>query len=209
MKYIPILFSTLMVQALLAGRKTMTRRVIKPEGKNVAFDISMHTDGSNKWPRNIDADERFISFIKCPFGKVGDVLWVRETFTIQDKIYKFLADNLDWLGIVKWKPSIFMPKEACRLFLEITNIKVERLQDITSEDALSEGIEVGETVKCPLSGNKLHTYKNYVTQEFKWSSPIISFMTLWKKINGADSWNKNPWVWVIEFKQIEKPDNFN
>jgi len=217
MKFIPILFSTPMVQAIIEGRKTMTRRVIKPQpilgenrvwqgkGKSCSFGFTTES-----------ATEMYKLNGSCPYGQIGDVLWVRETFLkhpIPNEGYKFKANySIEQLNtsifknkILKWKPSLFMPKAACRIFLKITEIRVERLQDITNEDSLKEGIEIGETVKSPLSDNNLQTYKNYLSDEFKWYAPKLSFNTLWQSINGKDSWEANPWVWVICFERIEKP----
>ena len=204
MKFIPILFSTPMVQAIIEGRKTMTRRVMKPS--------LIESDNCFHWNRWIN--QPFNNPECSPYGKVGDVLWVRETFVdvvVSDgkEVFIYKADDdfykdtiINWKG---WKPSLFMPKAACRIFLKITEIRVERLQDITNEDSLKEGIEIGETVKSPLSDNNLQTYKNYLSDEFKWYAPKLSFNTLWKSINGKDSWEANPWVWVICFERIEKP----
>ncbi|MDO8997221.1 MAG: hypothetical protein Q7U77_11390 [Sediminibacterium sp.] len=187
MKYIPILFSTAMVQAIIEGRKSMTRRVVKPQPSETG--VSAFNDGEH--PQ-----------MKCPYGQVGDILWVRESFisgyecdegsfnTDEDGEYipvlKYKADreSFDWYDgnsdfpceKIPWKPSIHMPKSACRIFLKITNVRVERLQDISEEDAIAEG--------------------------------IASFKSLWQSINGEKSWDDNPWVWVIEFERIEKPENF-
>jgi len=204
MKEHPILFSTPMVKALLEGRKTQTRRIIKPQGRAVCFDVAMHKDGSDKWPRNLDADERYISDMNCPYGKVGDILWVRETWGLdyfgyarpwhfkegikveqRDIIYRADDEDRDkrFLLDESWKPSIFMPRAACRIRLEIIDIKVERVQNITDEDSLAEGVLMNQNI--------------FSTGELK-----EAYKQLWCKINGSESWNKNPWVWVIEFKQI-------
>lgn len=207
MKYIPILFSTPMVQALLAGKKTMTRRTKGLE------KISLLATEIVKWQKQSDWVARFkykgeekyeaTNLIKCLYGQVGDVLWVRESFCKDinnNYVFKTMFGVSDSF---KWKPSIYMPKAACRLFLEITNIRVERLQDISENDAISEGIEV-------LDGHS--NYKNYLYGDgmnYTYvKTPKLSFCTLWKSINGEESWEANPWVWVIEFKQISKPDNF-
>jgi hypothetical protein len=158
MKDKPILFSTPMVQALLVGQKTQTRRIKKSE--------------------------------ICPYGKIGDLLWVRETFC-QDARFSttYKADNAENDFILKnellckklpWKPSIFMPRSASRITLEITDIKVERLQDITRGDCMAEG--------CPFP-NIQHG-----------ANPITWYRDLWNSINGAGSWLSNPYVWVLEFK---------
>lgn len=178
-----------MVQAIMDGRKTQTRRIVKPAKNATCFDIAMNKDGSNKWPRNLDADERFISDMKCPYGSIGDVLWVRETWnkvsfpdgtTARKLEFVYKADKGSGLLTAKWKPSIFMPKGACRIRLEITNIRVERLQDISESDCVIEGIQ----------GDYPYLISNY--------------FSLWSKINGKESLDLNPWVWVISFKSLVK-----
>lgn len=140
---------------------------------------------------------------ECPYGQPGDVLWVRETWIKQDSSYKYLAENTDWKGIMKFKPSIHMPKAACRLFLQIKSIRVERLQDITEEDAKAEGVK---HVIDKITG---YCGYDYLTGGYNlMTTPYHGFRSLWKKINGEESWNSNPWVWVITFKQIPKPTNF-
>jgi hypothetical protein len=199
-----------MVQAILEGRKTQTRRVVKPQPPNDYDYLGTDTDRSSGEPIFYACWEgdRFHN-IKCPYGNPGDILWVRETWArdvyTRDYVYKASADVFH-SGIPAWKPSIHMPREACRLFLRITNVRVERLHDITQQDALSEGIHVGETINNPITGEKIQSYKNYLLGEFKWMSPVLSFKTLWYKINGAESWNANPWVWVVEFEQINREE---
>lgn len=198
----PILFKSAMVQAIIEGRKTMTRRVFKTQPpteykriKNVVNDLFTFEN---------DMPPLGMFTVKCPYGKVGDVLWVRETwapFIRGDKdngyieLIKFAADGFEKpfthdkdyseLGWHK-RPSIHMPRAACRLFLEITNIRVERLQDISEADAKEEG------VKIPMIGDtELAKYKTH-------------FSMLWEQINGEESWNVNPWVWVVEFKRVKE-----
>jgi hypothetical protein len=190
----PILFSTPMVQAILEGRKTMTRRIIKkvPAGKDID-DVHI----------NILAD------VKCPYGNPGDLLWVRESFfdaadyknapifsnTEGNYIYK--ADT-DFIGCHKWKPSIHMPKAAARIWLEVTHVTAQLLHDITEEDAIAEGIE-------QIKGYTFQMYKNYRPEHGPndgYQHAPSSFMSLWKKINGADSWKANPFVWCVEFKVL-------
>src|SRR5690606_17756762 len=138
----------------------------------------------------------------------GDVFWVRETWkkspqkcTWQEYSYKANYPNvLSELG--SWRPSIHMPKEACRIFLEVTNVRVERLRDISESDAIAEGIEVinnekfGRVFKHYFMGNQEHYFK----------VPELSFQSLWQSINGKNSWEANPWVWVYDFKRVEKPE---
>lgn len=194
MNFHPILFSTPMVQSLLKGSKTITRRVLKGQALHWTEEFS---------PKFIAMPENDL----CPYGKVGDVLWVRETFGKWREDYYYLASTPIGEEVCKWKPSIHMPKEACRLFLEITSIRVEHLQDITDIDATAEGVEKGYC-QDQLYNRELVTHMDYLKNEHKWIHAKLSFQTLWQKINGQESWDANPWVWVIEFKRIEKPQNF-
>lgn len=202
-KFHPILFSTPMVQAILEGKKTMTRRTVKDVKYTInqsgTFNWELRKGGSfvagGPNANKEDLNDSFFGLVGyCPFGKVGDVLWVRET-TCQESvtdeapfkiIYKADVGENYPMGSSKWKPSIFMPKEACRIFLEIADIKIERLHDISEEDAKAEGVSIAEC--C-------HAYYH-------------GFSILWQKINGVRSWEANPFVWVISFKQIDKPENF-
>jgi len=188
----PILFSTPMVLAILEGRKTMTRIIVKPNPR-ISSDPS----------RVGEVIKALCMYDACPYGHQGDVLWVKETCckwpdtkakvcSTNGYVYKTQThcDPYGWeitmkeMGI-KWKPSIYMPKDACRIFLKITDIHVERLQDITVEDTVKEGIDV---------------FADIIT--------LADFAALWAKINGPDSWDSNPWVWVISFERCEKPENF-
>ena len=195
----PILFSTEMVQAILAGRKTQTRRTKglekvneNPEGH--LFN-SFSIDNKNATFKRI---EGMWQGVDVPYQS-GDILWVRESFTFNqigktDYLYK--ADSLT-PKFIKWKPSIHMPKEACRLFLKITNVRAERLLDISEEDARNEGVE-----------HLIPRWKDYTNDKGFCYNAWSSFKTLWIKINGIESYTSNPWVWVIEFERIEKPENF-
>lgn len=210
----PILFSTEMVQAILEGRKTQTRRIIKPQTdengvgfmKNPPLDWeSTYKETWCPWKWDTVEGERVSKF--CPYGDIGDILWVRETwqkiitpFGKDAFVYKadddFYKDTIeDWPG---WSPSIFMPKEACRLFLKITSIRVERLQGISEQDAIAEGVRKYENRIIQTK------YKDYVNAR-PTSSAVESFETLWQSVYGRESWDANPWVWVIEFERIEKP----
>lgn len=188
-KFHPILFSTPMVQAILAGRKTQTRRIIKDELLQ------------NLTP---DDDLEFLLLTIIYKYKVGDVLWVRENFRAIDQDLgspRFEYKATEAINLIdKWKPSLFMPKQACRIFLKIKSIRVERLQDIRDEDAQAEGVDFVEGI----NGN---LYFNYLTKEYG-CNERFSFTTLWESINGDGSWNKNPFVWVYEFERIEKPFDF-
>ncbi len=153
--------------------------------------------------------------LNCPYGSVGDILWVRET-TAQKlieygtheewkTIYK--ADNPNEMDRENWKPSIFMPKKACRIFLQITDIKVERLKDISFQDAISEGVE-NKIIKSEVF-KTYEGFKNYYPQDIEdegyYKSPIDSYKSLWKSINGWNNWEENPFVWAITFKRAERP----
>lgn len=193
----PILFSTEMVKAILEGRKTQTRRIVKEP-----FQSWMQTATNPEWWERIEE--------QCKYGQIGDLLWVRETwkwegytnFTDIAPVGQFYYKADDDEGmILGWKPSIFMPREACRIELRIKNIRVERLQSISEEDARREGV-------ASLTEKGMTVYKSYLAHEpYHWSIATArkSFETLWSKINGQQSWNENPFVWVIEFERTEMP----
>jgi hypothetical protein len=206
MKEHPIIFSTPMVQAILEGRKTMTRRVVKglPEGTHAVW-----FDGG-EWIVENDLGQCWVNGkLKCPFGEPGDRLWVRELWsdciTVTDGkrlpspqfVYKASDDFMDDDHYFKFKTPIHMPKAAARLWLEIVNIKVEKLEDISLQDAAKEGVECDATTGL---------WKDYHTNKFKCQSARHSFASLWYEINGLKKMMKtpNPWVWVIEFRRVEK-----
>ena len=214
MKERPILFSGAMVRAILEGRKTQTRRVVKfsKDPDEAALQKRLFTAGAIT-PNNFE-----LAVMPCPYGQVGDRLWVRETFAevgcigwpIDKFQYEYRADfwhnDNNWEGPAdmcfdKWKPSIFMPRDASRIQLEITEVRVERLNDISDMDALQEGVSK--------VGTNLHMYEMWKDYTIPWSkggycrSPKVSFETLWQSINGHESWDENPWVWVVGFKRID------
>ncbi len=203
-----MIFNAEMVRAILDGRKTQTRRPIK--WKQTRFtEIGEREDGS-KWPWSEDAEHAFDFWHPCPFGSVGDRIWVRETFQgplfdfdLMDSYCKdstpfekseFCVYKADGVPAPEfydaddevhccWRPSIHMPRWASRILLEITDVRVERLKSISDRDALREG--------CSAADMK--------------SGDCVAdvFARLWASIYGSDSWNANPWVWVIEFKRVE------
>ena len=181
MKERPILFSGAMVRAILEGRKTVTRRVVKPQPD---FLGSM-TDPTTPF-KTLGAGLH--GQIVCPYGKPGDRLWVRETFAVygDEKMaaIHYRADRPHHVGQkgMGYKPSIHMPRWASRILLEITAVRVERLQDINRGDAMAEG--------CP--------FPNMAAGP----DPRQWFAELWQEINGAESWAANPWVWVVEFNRV-------
>lgn len=226
MKARPILFNGDMVRALLAGRKTQTRRVMKPKPEKVPAD---HPRPGHWWSSNvvqsmvhIEAELQNqqggwegLAANVCPHGKEGDLLWVRETW-IQKGRYVMPAwpeaeqEDATWSGSknihysadgegpdsredgrVVWRkrPSIHMPRWASRLTLRITDVRVERLQEISEEDAKAEGCDNSKSEEAATVG--------------WYEKPRKAFRRLWERINGSESWSANPWVWVIEFEVIQ------
>lgn len=210
MKERPILFSAPMVRAIREGRKTQTRRIVK-----CAFQSIEENDDGVLWPWREDVNNATDHWYPCPYGQPGDRLWVRETWCDFDgdgprALYKADADvdgSVPYLctgvggiggGVCnhtpeKWRSPIFMLRWASRILLEIVSVRVERLQEISEKDAKAEGViwhEAGqfwqpsEDINCPCC----FAYGAYAE--------------LWQSINGPESWDANPWVWVIEFKRM-------
>jgi hypothetical protein len=249
MKFIPILFSAAMVQALQAGTKTQTRRVVKL--KHIDNPGAIHPDGTGlgwvAWSSDkVSAGKTANAYpdggFKCPYGAPGDILWVRETFyaygwwkkeglkmrfvdfTVVDMDGKYhYQDNRPSEIILKRKAyemgwhkrsAIFMPRDACRLFLKRENTRVERLQEISEADAISEGLtsvsKDGKTFKYGIPDSD--GLPGTCDSGWAWSDweqkAVNAYKSLWDKINGAESWEANPWVWVVEFDSVDKPDNF-
>ena len=214
MKKRPIIFSGPMVRALLNGTKTQTRRVVKPQPTECGLEWATACGGDfAAWhDPGLMLDEHSEDGGPCqrvcPYGQPGDRLWVRETWQMAggNTGYWYAATDsqADDGGppVSRWAPSIYMPRAASRITLEVTGVRVERLQHISEADALSEGIE-------RLTYGGLATYRNYsITDDLAEVSPMLesqidSYRTLWESINGPESWTKNPWVWVVEFKQVE------
>lgn len=214
----PILFSGPMVRAILDGRKTMTRRV----AKRTASGLVKEPNGHRRWhPADPDA------VAACPYGSPGDRLWVRETWGSADGMYhghendvpRVIAYRADksaidqglsrqvpipawdlaqwnW-GTIKWRPSIHMPRWASRITLEVTDVRLERLQDISEEDAKAEGVatrclaEPDESPECSVGFRNPDGFA------------LDNFRSLWDAINGAESWDANPWVWVVSFRRLQ------
>ena len=196
----PILFSGPMVRAILSGQKTQTRRAVKSTGM-YAIDASIHGE-------EVARRELAALATRCPYGQAGDQLWVREAFSGPhcmdasdgckavppskwgdcSRIWYWADGNPtegDW---TRPRPSIHMPRWASRILLEITAVRVERLQDISETDAEAEGIQ--EIVDAGVDHD---------------GTPRDAYRALWEQINGADSWSANPWVWVVEFNRAEVP----
>lgn len=185
MKDHPILFSDPMVRAILEGRKTQTRRVVV--NKKIKFRSRLHALAKH-YLRLTPTIPGLAALIENnPYGQPGDLLWVRETFGYREdgRLYYRADQTLGQFNVDKWKPSIFMPRKLSRLTLRITNVRVERLQDISEADAQAEGC--GAMVDY----SNGQTYRD----EFK---------ALWESINGPGSWDANPFVWVVEFETIQK-----
>jgi hypothetical protein len=209
----PMLFSTPMVQAIIDGRKTMTRRVVKPQPEtSEAGHWTWHGKPHPLAGFSSEQCMRDILPIYARFKK-GDIIYVRETFaggeTLlsncaehpgYDEPYYYKADNPTLA--TKWIPSLFMPKSAARLFLKVTDVRVERLQDISEEDAIKEGVE-RELKRDGTSWGAGLYYKDYLNASVGFEDERESFRTLWISINGADSWARNDYVFVIQFEKIE------
>lgn len=197
MKERPIIFSAPMVRAILDGRKTQTRRTVKPQlvggdtiiqgWSTTGFQVGRMRDSENAWRD-----------LRCPYGSVGDQLWVRETFALHDHrdppiVYYRADDPTKYESDGAWKPSIHMPRWASRITLEITKISVERLQEISEGDAVAEGAMEWWNGLTTAQQAKIYNGKR---------GPQAAFQMLWDSINGDSAWEKNPWVWVIEFRRV-------
>lgn len=213
----PALFNTDMVRAILEGRKTVTRRAVKQQPSS-SYELvrGMYRDGNGRLCAVFHSSEDIKSVY--PNYDRGDILWVRETWSISDGAYLYRAfpgvgmepDKQDAamreMGL-KWRPSIFMPREAARIFLRVTDVRVERLQEITAEGALDEGTDVMFPEPKPSYISLAYTemrLKPAARQSFSklWDS------TIKPKDLSAYGWEANPWVWVIEFERISKEDAF-
>lgn len=201
----PILFNTEMVQAILQGRKTVTRRIIKglpQDAKRIGWD--MDTGNDKSYGEAMFQSDCIMITKKCKY-LIGDILYVRETwgdydgevsyylykadFTEGQKGFWFEKEQIHWVELPKWKPSIHMPKGAARIFLRVTDVKVERLQDITLSDVLKEGLEIEKYVTTPL----MKKFSNL------WDTTV-------KKELNRYGWDANPYVWVYDFEVINKSE---
>ena len=219
----PILFSGPMVRAILDGRKAVTRRIIKPQPPGECEILPCHFSESG-WSLSNVKGGCDCKAVPCPYGVPYDRLWVRESHAIpsygdmkilgslaqyQSVLYRADVGNQvmelggNWTlhdSDCKWRPSIHMPRWACRIVLEINSVRAERLHEITDEDAIQEG---------------MHEFKLTTGSVFGFDprgtpgpdlcdTAVGAFEALWKKINGAASWNGNPWVWRVEFKRVQQ-----
>ncbi len=194
----PILFSAPMVRAILDGRKSQTRRICKGQR-----ELSSAAD---------------FRFDECPYGQPGDRLWVKEAYRLcaeadqvkardTDSAYRVWreADQPHQPGAGKLRPSIFMPRWASRITLEITGVRVERLQAMSSSEAEAEGVfrvDIGSGYP-PKFGANAFTWADAVEQQAEChGDPRLAYRDLWEQINGTGAWNANPWVWVVEFRRV-------
>lgn len=214
----PILFSMPMVQALRQGRKTQTRRIVKPR-RLEPWEIIGERDDGTPWPYWMDEYGDYHDVVS-PYGRPGDLLWGRERFS-----YDAAYDNgRRGVGAAIWywadgnpadgdywgrpRPSIHMPRWASRITLRLTDVRVERLQDISGVDAIAEGIEYGD--------GAWHTDESgaaYRRDEYGWfvpgqhrrhNSPIHAYRDLWERLHGTGTWAKNDWVWALTFQAIAR-----
>lgn len=216
----PILFSAPMVRAILEGRKTVTRRAVKGSGLNFLADFT---------PEYVALPENHF----CPYGRPGDRLWVRETWARvgnSDPGYLTFGatypaclppelENIPGAGEIRWKPSIHMFRHDSRILLEITEVRVERLQDISEEQAQAEGCfftDYGQAcfhggrgtrdaAECEYPASKHQQRPGWMwdktpSHEHCLDSARNAFGNLWQSVGG--NWNANPWVWVVEFKRV-------
>lgn len=217
----PILFNGPMVRAILAGQKTQTRRVMREQ----VCDPGIVQIAGPGYCEIINEHGVQIPGFRCPYGQPGDRLWVRETHAIvprtayaaSDGVQQVLRPDDEHDAAVfregwtrsppgRWRPSIHMPRWASRIKLEITGVRVERLQDISEMDAVAEGIRISSQARrsdacygiyeCLMPDGRTHFD----------DSAYELYRGLWEQINGADSWDANPWVWVVEFRRITDPD---
>lgn len=232
MKERPIIMGAESVRAILEGRKTQTRRVVNPKYKQDEFGFNVCTNKKTgeRWVEKADVDggdfDTGTRIVTCPYGKVGDRLWVREMWRVgmrEDPYWRYKgvqykADELcpenekDELPLLvlpeardmevspSWRPSIFMPRWASRITLEITDIRVERVQDITAKDATAEG--VGRLFEIDVAFDGKFTDIPFNMEE---GLAVHQFARLWDSINSKRGypWESNPWVWVLTFKVVQ------
>ncbi|RUI20259.1 hypothetical protein [Pseudomonas aeruginosa] len=208
MKERPILFTGPMVRAILEGRKTVTRRAVKDTGF-YAIDAAIHGN-------EVALREREALSTRCPFGQPGDRLWVREAWAADAQVDAIAPRDLSqgepiWypadfsvrqtgcsmISKGRGRPSIHMPRWASRILLEITAVRVECLHDISEEQAEAEGVERPENI------TNVDVWDGAERELFNaMNQPRARFRRLWSDINGSESWDSNPWVWVVEFKRV-------
>lgn len=213
-RVLPILFNTNMVQAILDGRKTVTRRAVKYKYSNTEMkmrtdkygtrliEIQQNVEGET-YGKNQDGStwQKLLPYIeKNPLCRKGDILYVRETWREHSSgfynLFIYKADYAEESVNVKWHPSIHMPKAAARIWLRVTDVRAGRLQDMTGQDILREG------VNC-----HVHPEAEYFDGNQKMMFAELWDSTVKKSDLDQYGWDANPWVWLIEFKRCEKPEN--
>lgn len=201
MKERPIRMTAPEVRAILDGHKTQKRLVVKPQPPKGA-DSSPLANVGHPWHNIFGHNGAAVHRVCCPYGQPGDRLWVRETWAPYDEyaiqardrnnVFYRADDNNDYDTDGQWRPSIHMPRWASRILLEITGLRIERLQDLSENDALADGIvPAGDG-----NGFQLADTTHYS------GNPVDSYFSLWEHINGPGSVEANPWVWVIEFQRV-------
>jgi len=200
-----------MVRAILEGRKTQTRRIIKPQlvpyGDGFALPLPKSKGGGvSQSGGPVSAGMQGLQW-HCPYGATGDRLWVRENWQVPPCWNDTAPSKITNKGFVFYpadepyeresflRPSIHMPRWASRITLEIISVRAERLQDISERDAFAEGLECRNASWMP-------EYRGSEELQWRVEFPCDAFGDLWSSINGPDSWNANPWVWAIEFKRV-------
>lgn len=218
----PILFSGPMVRAILSGQKTVTRRPVKP-GLVDRFDPPRGQADVDAGYPFVECDDRYVSAVKiCPYGRVGDRLWIREAWAADAQVNAVAPRDLSegepiWYpanGAVrengssmitpgKTRPSIHMPRWTSRILLEITALRVERLQDGAGETAL-ESRYIAEGINRIHQGDGDYAFHPFNSDPGpgSWTDPFDAWRELWVSVNGAESWKANPWVWVVGFKRV-------
>jgi hypothetical protein len=196
MKERPILMKAHEVRAILAGTKVQTRRVVKPR-KDPDF-------GCHLAPGEIAGDENRSRL--CPYGRPGDRLWVREAWTTHKFMDAIPPRDLTTISIAyvadgpiktgKYRQAFHMPRRYSRILLDVTAVRVERLQDISEADAKAEGVTPKWEPGC--SGRLMEALGG-----FRFRPAGSAYAELWEQINGPGSWDANPWVWVVEFRRVE------
>lgn len=214
MKERGIIFNGAMVRVILSGKKTQTRRAITAKTLHL-FDVAAKVGECHHLNSGDPADERSQPYYRqfCPFGQPGDRLWVRETFahglcTKSTLAYKATHKPEDledgWFEKIKWTPSIHMPRWASRITLEITDVRVERLNSISEEDAINEGMSFTDYGLDRFNQQRAGWLsKKSSKHEECLQSARSAFGNLWESIYGQESWQANPWVWVIQFQLVK------
>ena len=201
----PILFSAPMVRAILAGTKTQTRRVVKAQPPDDKQRAAWYEPGVMGWAPP-ECPSQHWHCVRCPYGQPGDRLWVREAWTTHAFLDDVAPRNLTTISINyladggdvqtgKHRPSIHMPRRISRITLEITDVRVERLQDISEGDAQAEG------TPCYVCGGPMDGRSEDDCHCFHSKAKTSDYRNLWERINGAGSWEAHPWVWVVEFRR--------